>query len=200
MITSKAKLSTPWGPFEFEGESDFVKEQIDKVINKLSSLNGSHLSLSSESLLRQESSPTKSTNLPSKSLPRKSFYEQPKILQDFISKDKLSSFEQFVKSKIPQNHQETFAVIAYWLKYNLQKDEVGIDEMWTSYKMLGKRPPQVLVQVLRDARSKKIWFDSGSQTGYYKLTSRGESFVEHDLPANQEDQIIQKNASGEVSK
>lgn len=104
------------------------------------------------------------------------------MLPNLIPKEQIASLREFYDTKGPDSHMEIFAVLSYWLKDALSITDVSIDEMWTLYKVLQIRAPKVLVQVFRDAKSKKAYFDTSEGNGKYYLTSFGETFVEHDLP------------------
>lgn len=175
----KAKITTSLGTFEFEGSEDFVEKQVARII-KLE-----------EAAPKVTEAPQETTEKPvpakgsvSSSKPgKKPSGEQPKMLPNLITgKDKIDSLRSFHDTKKPVNHIETFAVLSYWLKTELQLVDVSIDEMWTIYKVLQLRPPKVLMQTFRDGKSKKAYFDASAKSGRYILTSFGETFVEHDLP------------------
>lgn len=180
-IVAKAKISTSLGTFEFEGTSDFVGKQIADITTKFS---GKALqpfqSDTSGTIKLTEKEGSESVQ---KSKVRKLTVQQPKLLSGLITDSaKIKELKDFVSSKKPNGHLERFLVLTYWLKTNLSVEEVSIDEMWTTYKMLSEKAPRILIQVFRDAKSKKGWFTAGSGVGKYQITSIGETFVEHDLP------------------
>lgn len=181
-IVFKAKISTNLGTFEFEGGESFVKEQVKNVLDssqKIASPNSPLPSANTSPNLTPPQAPAKVVGKRSVSVG-----EQPKLLSNLITEpSKIQELKKFVEDKNPINQMEIFAVLAHWMKYNLNLEEVSIDEMWTSYKILGKKAPKVLIQVFRDGKSKKGWFNVGTSSGKYTLTSIGETFVEHDLPS-----------------
>lgn len=174
----KAKITTTLGTFEFEGTQEFVEKQIGRLIQLEE--NASHHRPAGTPTGKQQ---TVAKPAGSTSVAKRPAGEQPKMLPNLITgKEKLDSLRQFYEAKKPTNHMETFAVLTYWLKTDLQLFDVSIDEMWTLYKVLQTRPPKVLIQTFRDGKSKKAYFDVSATNGRYLLTSYGETFVEHDLP------------------
>lgn len=110
--------------------------------------------------------------------------EQPKQVSDLFPKEKIEDFKNFIDEKTPSNHQEYYTTFAYWIKQKLDLKDVSINEMWTAYKIIGVRPPKKLIQVFRDTKKLKMWFENTQgKKGRYFITSVGETFVEHDLPA-----------------
>lgn len=179
-IVTKAKITTSLGTFEFEGTETYVSSQIDKIMEKSQNMPASNIVQEKETSETDKTTPPKTA---SKQNARKATIEQPKLLSNLIiDSEKIRTLKEFVVSKRAQNHQELFSVLAHWMKTNLSLEDVSIDEMWTAYKILSKKPPKVLIQVFRDAKSKKGWFTTGAEVGKYILTPIGETFVEHDLP------------------
>jgi len=73
-------------------------------------------------------------------------------------------------------------VLTLWLRNNKDMPDASVDEMWSLYKVLSQRQPKNLIQTFRDGKSKKSYFES-NDNGRYFITSYGETFVDHDLPA-----------------
>lgn len=176
----KAKITTARGTFEFEGSQEFVEKQIEKVVDLEKNMPAAVAER--ETPAERQAGKTKSKASSGNSAAKKAVSTQPKMLPSLVPKEQITSLREFHDKKKPDSHVEIFAVLSYWLKENLSVADVSIDEMWTLYKVLGIRPPQNLIQVLRDAKSKKAYFDSAQGYGRYYLTSIGETFVEHDLP------------------
>ncbi|MBL8159477.1 hypothetical protein JNJ66_03395 [Candidatus Saccharibacteria bacterium] len=179
----KARIVTPRGTFEFEGSQEFVEKQIDKVVDIEKNAPAPSTREHDTPLAEEISKPkAKTKTVTANGSPKKSSSEQPKMLPNLIPKDQIAGLREFYASKSPDSHPETFAVLSYWLKDILSVAEVSIDEMWTLYKVLQIRAPKVMIQVFRDAKSKKAYFDISKSGGKYYLTSFGETFVEYDLP------------------
>jgi len=176
----KAKITTARGTFEFEGSQEFVEKQVEKVVDIEKNMPAP--APERETPAERQASNAKSKASNGNSGSKKTVSTQPKMLPSLVPKDQIAGLREFHDEKKPDSHMEVFAVLSYWLKEKLSVADVSIDEMWTLYKVLGIRPPQNLIQVLRDAKSKKAYFDAAQGSGRYYLTSIGETFVEHDLP------------------
>lgn len=178
---AKASLKTEVGTIEIEGAEDFVKTGIADLVKQLRAD-----VVITEPLGQAETAETKKEKETSKKRKRSSSSRnslQPKLISDLVSKDKIDGFRKFFEEKSPNNHQEAFVVVAHWLKYNLDLENLSIDEMWTAHKILKRKGPKNWIQVFRDTKSKKGWLDSvPDQEGKYTITPMGESLVEHDLP------------------
>ena len=176
---TKTKIDTNMGTFEFEGSQEFVEKQIEKILD---------IAKNSPKVVPQTQNITPDIEInqnQKKTTNRKSLIEQPHMLPNLVSESsKIEDLKNFYNSKSPGNQMEKYAVLAYWLKNNYQLIDVSIDEMWTLYKILGIKQPRVLIQVFRDAKSKKAYFDASNKPGYYYLAPLGETTVEHDLPHN----------------
>jgi hypothetical protein len=176
-ILTKSKISIGLGTFEFEGDQAFVEKQIEKVTELMGS-NPIPVPLLTHTLVASGGEEKNGDGIKKKKL-----VEDPKTIPDLIKeKEKILDLKKFMELKKPQGHQEIFTTLTYWLKMNLGLQDVSIDEMWSLYKILGIKAPKNLIQVFRDVKSKKAWFDGGSAVGKYKLTPSGEMFIEHDLP------------------
>jgi hypothetical protein len=172
---SKAKITTSLGEFEFEGSQAYVEAQVDRII------------------ALSEPKPTKGVSSPARgaskkiakaaaAVPKKNVQASPKMMNDLVPKAKITELKEFVELKKPKGHLQTYAVLGYFLKDSLGKDDFGVDEMWSLYKVLKLRPQRVPMQAFRDAKSRHSYVDHVAD-GRYFLTSIGETFVEHDLPA-----------------
>lgn len=92
------------------------------------------------------------------------------------------SERKFIELKQPQGHLEIVTVLGFYLTENGQP-EFTEDDIRRSYIRANVRPPKVVGQSLRDAKSKKDFIQSGSARGTYKITNHGDRFVRFDLPA-----------------
>lgn len=173
----KAKITTNAGTFEFEGDDTAVEKQIAAV-----------LSISATMPATQATPTPGAAEEPVKtkkraSAPKRSSVTQPKMLANLLSsKEEVDSLRGYFEEKKPSSHIETFAVLTLWLRNNKDMADASVDEMWSLYKVLGLRQPKNLIQTFRDGKSKKSYFES-NDNGRYFITSYGETFVDHDLPA-----------------
>ncbi len=89
----------------------------------------------------------------------------------------------FIEMKGPQGHLETVTVLGFYLSEHGQ-EEFTEEDIRRAYIRAAVRPPKVVGQSLRDAKSKKDFIQSGSVRGTYKLTHHGDRFVRFDLPVS----------------
>ena len=92
-----------------------------------------------------------------------------------------SSPADFVLEKKPKSHHEIVAVLAYLLAVE-GKAEFTEEDMRRAYLRARVRPPKVVGQALRDAKSKFDLIDNGEKRGTYKLSHHGDRTVRFDLP------------------
>jgi hypothetical protein len=88
---------------------------------------------------------------------------------------------EFVESKKPSGHAETATVLGFLLTEGGQA-EFTEDDVRRAYIRAGIRPPKIVGQALRDAKSKFDYITVGSKRGTYKLTNHGDRTVRFDLP------------------
>jgi len=87
----------------------------------------------------------------------------------------------FFDEKAPQGHMEIVTVLGFFLTEHGQEEFTEAD-IRRAYIRANIRPPKVVAQALRDAKSKKDYVQQGSERGTYKLTDFGDRFVRFDLP------------------
>jgi len=95
--------------------------------------------------------------------------------------DEKESLKHFVAAKRPKTQEEHIAVFIYYLKNVIEESKVGFSHIYTCFKEIGKRMPADLPQSCRNAGSTKGWIDT-STADDLKRTTRGDNFVENDLP------------------
>jgi hypothetical protein len=88
---------------------------------------------------------------------------------------------ELLERKRPSGHAEIATVLAFALTAN-GMEEFGEDDIRRAYIRAGVRPPKVVAQALRDAKSKYDYISNGSKRGVYKLTNHGDRTVRFDLP------------------
>lgn len=92
-----------------------------------------------------------------------------------------ASLKAYVAEKKPKTQEEHIAVYIYYLKNVLELADVGFSHIFTCFKESGERMPADLQQSCRNAASKKGWIDTANADDL-KHTTRGDNFVEKDLP------------------
>ena len=171
----KAKITTTAGTFEFEGTEEFVEKQIAAVL-------ALPVAAVAAPVVSQTKTKQETGKKPSGS---KKSVAQPRMLATLLtSKEEVDSLRDYYTQKQPVTHIEIFAVLTLWLRNHKDMKDSSVDEMWTLYEVLSIRPPKSLIQTFRDGKSKKSYFEaSPDNSGRYFVTSFGETFVDHDLPA-----------------
>ena len=174
----KAKITTNAGTFEFEGDDAAVEKQITAVLSISATMPSVQATPAPDTTPAGSAKTSKRTTVP-----KRPSVTQPKMLANLLSsKEEVDSLRRYFEEKKPATHIETFAVLTLWLRNNKDMPDASVDEMWSLYKVLGQRQPKNLIQTFRDGKSKKSYFES-NENGRYFITSYGETFVDHDLPA-----------------
>ncbi|MCU7493308.1 MAG: hypothetical protein HF300_15910 [Ignavibacteria bacterium] len=127
----------------------------------------------------------KSSNGKSKSA-RKTTFSIVKEIS--LRPDGVKSFKEFVKEKDPKSDQEKCLVAVYYLKMNLNIENIDANYVFTCFKDAGWRTPANLTTTLTVLSSQKGWVDTSSLKSIV-LTNLGEDYVEHDLPAKGKNEL-----------
>lgn len=91
------------------------------------------------------------------------------------------AFKDFYKEKKPRTNIEFNVVAIYYLSKIMKLTNITIDDIYTCYKTVDKRVPSALKQSLIDTSGPKYGYIS-AENNTYLLPTRGENFVEHELP------------------
>lgn len=94
----------------------------------------------------------------------------------------IPSFKAFVEEKKPNSAKEFNTIAAYYLQKLLGSTKVTLDQCYTCYKEVSRRPPEAFRQSFTDTKNKEGWVEFDSE-GNVRVTHRGTIFVEHDLPS-----------------
>lgn len=95
------------------------------------------------------------------------------------------SLRDFYAEKNPADQQQILTTVLHYLQHIIELDNVTVNHLYTALKdlsELGVRVPTNIAQRMRDISNRKNWVDS-SKTDSLKMTTTGDNFVEHDLPA-----------------
>src|SRR5262249_52451568 len=92
------------------------------------------------------------------------------------------SLKEFYAEKAPDDQQAQFVVIVYYLTRILGLTGIGTNHIYTALKEVNVKVPANIAQIARNAASRKGWLDTADSEDL-KVTTMGENFVEHDLPA-----------------
>jgi hypothetical protein len=93
----------------------------------------------------------------------------------------LPSFKDFFAEKSPSGAKQINTVSVYYLKKIMGLTIVTLDQVYTCYSEVKKKPPKAFKQSFSDTKNREGWieFDSG---GNLDIPHRGTVYVEHDLP------------------
>jgi hypothetical protein len=107
------------------------------------------------------------------------------VLKDLSLRPKgKTSFKDFAEEKKPTSNHAKSAVCVYWLALEAG-EKASPEAVNTCYAHVGWKRPSELRNALRLTASKKGWIDTADSEDI-KITTSGEDFVRHDLPASSE--------------
>lgn len=115
-----------------------------------------------------------------KSSPTKTY----KVIELGLSEEQRQDLRDFYNRKSPNHQNEKILVIMYWLKENAEIEEFNVDEIYTSFNILGERSPKSIESVFNNTRKEgKL---SRLENGNCEINHIGSDFVKFTLPKNQE--------------
>jgi hypothetical protein len=91
------------------------------------------------------------------------------------------SWREFATEKNPTSTRERSIVALYYLRQILTLGAVGSDHIYTCFKDMGWKLPTDFNNHLQVVAKERGWLNTAEMSDI-GLTSRGENFVEHDLP------------------
>ncbi len=98
--------------------------------------------------------------------------------------DTKQGLRDFYNEKAPSSGYECNVVFVYYLQKNAGVEKINPNHIYTCYKEVVRAYPNALRQNLIDTKRDKGWI-STSDINAITLTSKGENYVEHDLPAKE---------------
>ena len=172
---AKLSINIQTGTIEVDGSEEFVREMYENVAIFLAAQKESPAT----SLLSEApSAPRKSAQ--KKSPPQKEAYSIVLDL-DLSGQRTKQSLKGFVTEKSPKTGMQKNVVFIHYLRTVLGITHIGVNHIYTCYKVLGEKLPAALRQNLLDTSFRKGWLDTHSLDDI-KLTTHGENLVEHELP------------------
>lgn len=197
MSEARVHLDLVTCDFEFEGTTDFVRDELRELreLVRAGLLPVSSVVAEEEGLDEEPSAPqseasagsaTEAEGASKSKKARSRSVHTPKVIKLDLTGGGKNSLEAFAESKKPKSDMDKYEVIAYWLKSALNLDEVGPDHMYTCFKALKWRVPSNIGQGFRNAKRSHAAFEFGSQPGVYTMTHLGDNRVELDLPPKHE--------------
>lgn len=91
------------------------------------------------------------------------------------------SLKNFVEEKGPNTNEERFAVIVHYLQHELSEKNINQNHIYTAFKELNVKVPIDIYDALTKSAQRKGWIETKDMANIM-VTTRGENFVEHDLP------------------
>lgn len=117
--------------------------------------------------------------------PKEPSYQQVRNL-NLEGADGKQSFPQFYGEKNPKGSNEFNAVAIYYLTRVLGLSGITPDHVYTCYNRVNHLMPQRLKQSLYDAASKNQYIDTSDVMNDLKMTHRGVTLVEQELPRSKD--------------
>jgi len=151
----RIKINLKNGEIEVEGDKEFVKAEVEILIEKLQ-----------ESFIKQLS------------------YEEdvPEIeTKKSETLGKKPYIKEFINEKKPSGGLQTAVVLAYYLfKYD-GKETFTKEDLKKIWAASGQKPTKKMWQSVIDGKNRYGWYEEVSR-GVYKISAHGVYFVENDLP------------------
>ena len=97
------------------------------------------------------------------------------------------TFAKFIDEKKPKSNMERCLLSTYYILQILDLEKCTINHVYTCFKDQGWRVPPNLGNALQEAASRQGWLDTTDRNDIH-LTTRGENYVEHDLPKKEKKQ------------
>ena len=160
--TEYAEMDTEVGYFSFEGSGQFVLEQTKLIVNLLEKV--SHTPTTEVSAVDPLSK-----------------IAVPHSDGELLSETQSDTLREFLATIGVTSHQERYAAILSWLEGNKNMYEISAQELESIYKQLRIPFPQHPSQIFWDAKSRKGWFVSAPEEGYYQLSDKARQAVEQKM-------------------
>jgi hypothetical protein len=92
-----------------------------------------------------------------------------------------TSLKDFYAQKKPEDQQERFALIVFYMARELKMAGISANHIYTALQEVKQRVPTDILQICRNIKSRKGWIDP-SDGDNVLITTQGENFVNHELP------------------
>jgi len=153
--TYKIRINLKSGEIEVEGDKEFVKAEVEILIEKLR-----------ESFIKQQSYGEDISEKETK---------KPEI------QEKKPYVKEFIEEKKPSSGLQSAVVLAYYLtKYEGKETftEEDLKKIWSASK---QKLPKKMWQSVIDGKNRYSWYEKVSKKEY-KISEHGIYFVENELP------------------
>lgn len=101
---------------------------------------------------------------------------------DLKGNNETPSFRNFVENKKPASSIEFNVVALYYFKKYAKLSKVNINQIYTCYKDVNRKVPGNMQQSIHNTSSSRYGYIDLSSSDDIALPTRGETFVEDDLP------------------
>ena len=178
---AKLLININEGLIELEGNEDFVlkiyndmKEKIQIQSNNLAK----QTNVNNSNLIEKE--PTNKTgSQKKKSLPKS--YSLCKDL-NLYKEGEHPSLKDFIRDYDTSSNLNRYLLFVHYLKVIKHVEKVGVNEIYTCFKNLNIKIPNI-EQGLRDTASRKGWLNNSSSENV-QITISGENAINHELLKN----------------
>lgn len=153
--TYRIKINLKNGEIEVEGDKEFVKAEVEILIEKLR-----------ESIVKQASYERDISEIVTK---------KPEI------QEKKPHIKEFINEKKPSGGLQTAVVLAYYLNKYEGKETFTKGDLKNIWAASGQRPTKKMWQSVIDGKNRYRWYEEASR-GVYKISAHGVYFVENELP------------------
>ena len=193
-MTTKLHINLNQGLIEAEGSEEFVltvyRDFKDKVANSPNisqSPKQQNQSPQSVTMQHQTEHRTKTTKKPANKTGKKAASKGYTLCKDLnlYSEGDKPSLKDFMDGYNADSNMPRYLLCVYYLKEVKGIEKVGINEIYTCFKNLNLKIPNI-EQGLRDTASRKGWLDT-SDSEDLQIPVAGENAVDHELVKQQEE-------------
>lgn len=188
---SELKIKFKYGDFKIElkGEKETVQSEFRSIrengLGKIFDSFPTKSSVQIEQKQKTENHPKpqkqnkETPNGENKSKPKRRSTTSYSLVPDLNLRPKdEKSLEEFFNEYSIANNFERNITILYYLRRVLKLEGIGINHIYTCYKKVGAKIPNIY-QSLADTKNRKGWIDTTNMDDL-KVTIQGENYIEHE--------------------
>lgn len=153
--TYRIRINFRSGEIEVEGDKEFVKAEVEALIEKLQ-----------ESFIKH---PSYEGNI---------FESETKKPE---TQEKKPHIKEFISEKRPSGGLQTAVVLAYYLRKYEGKETFTKEDLKNIWAASGQKPTKKMWQSVIDGKNRYRWYEEVSR-GVYKISPHGIYFIEEELP------------------
>ncbi|WP_456397554.1 hypothetical protein [Desulfurobacterium sp.] len=156
--TYRIRINLQNGEIEVEGDKEFVRAEVEILIEKLQKLR--------DPFIKQPSYDREISEIETK---------KPEI------QEKKPHIREFINEKRPSGGLQTAVVLAYYLYKYEGKETFTKEDLKDIWAASGQKPTKKMWQSVIDGKNRYRWYEEVSR-GVYKISPHGIYFVENELP------------------